>query len=147
MKIYSGKHDVFGFESDDCAVRCLANLSGMSYHEAHTELRRVGRKNKQSTSFDVYYPVYQKNNIKMISIHGESEEAFYLADNLTSVPYYEDTVNIAFLIQNLDQSKSYAILTKDHVFAFIKGVIYDKSAIGTFEEGQFDEAIGVMEMC
>jgi hypothetical protein len=146
MKIYSGKCDMFGFEANDCAVRCLANLSGMSYHEAHTELRRAGRQTRQETEFDVYYPLYRRSGIHMISIHGFSEEAVYLGENLTSVQHDENHLTVGECLSMLDKNGSYAILTKDHIFAYVKDVIYDKSAIGNFEAAQKDEVIGIMEV-
>lgn len=146
MKIYSGKHDVFGFEKNDCAVRCLANLTGMSYPEAHGVLKKAGRLGRKPTEFQVYYPVFQENGIHMISIHGFTEESLYLAENLTKVFYDDATVSVGFCVENLDPEKSYAILTTEHIFSFIRGVIYDKTIEGGFDKWKNIEVIGVMEV-
>ena len=50
----------FWYETNDCAVRALANAFGAGYAKAHSVLKAAGRQDKRGTAVDVIHNVVLK---------------------------------------------------------------------------------------
>lgn len=95
-------------ETNDCTVRCLQKLTGWSYQDAHAYCAARGRKPCSGFNFAA----------TLESIGGKQiEQLKWKRLSLTQLMKMPEM-----------SSGDYAIITHNHTFAIIEGVIYDNNA-------------------
>lgn len=113
-------------ETEDCVVRCYANLLDISYAEAHALFRAAGRKDRQQTYIHTFMPLYEKAGIKLRAAFGTTDVAKYLVSSYNA--RQRPGITLKRCLPILRKGK-YAILTRQHIFALVDGKILDAGAL------------------
>ena len=89
-------------EANDCSVRAHAEVFGLTYRQAHADLKRAGRHNRKG--IDVLNYINYLNTNKT----GYSIELSLAKDS---------TTNKSFIREVAETGSSYLMIAKDHIYA------------------------------
>ena len=95
--------------TNDCSIRSIAKILGLSWDEVYMHLSNIGFKKKMLM-----------NSVQVM------EEFLGKYDYSLHINRTEERQILKSFLNTLDNGK-YIIVTKGHCFAFINGVIYDKN--------------------
>ena len=110
-------------DKNDCAVRALANVSVLSYPEAHKQISEGGRRKGRGTPWGVLHTVYTVNGGKPI-YYGANMRKLSQKFN---APLQEKSMTLAtFLKEN--KRGSFVVLVRGHALAVCDGSIIDTVA-------------------
>lgn len=110
-------------ERNDCTVRTLSLVTGLSYEKAYEILEYYGRRPNRGFHWDFIMQVLKQDFKKEFELYSQSNiengryKKYYTVKDLTTLPKFK--------------KGSYAILVREHVFSMIDGVIVD-----TFRHGK-----------
>lgn len=110
-------------ETKDCTVRALANATGMPYKDAHSLLKKVGRKDKEGVSLHVVLNAFEDIAIKPVYISSNTKDGRYLCG------YYSWTspnqgMSLGKAVKTFTKGK-YIALVNCHVVALVDGHLID----------------------
>jgi hypothetical protein len=112
----------FEGEANDCTVRALANVLGAPYPLAHRLLSAAGRKPKRGMLWSQWSKVYSRLGIKMVSVHGSTKSARFIAR--ASGVKLSQGITIEKMLPLISKGR-YIVQVTGHVFAVIDGKILD----------------------
>jgi hypothetical protein len=112
----------FEGEANDCTVRALANVLGAPYPLAHKLLTAAGRKPKRGMLWSQWSKVYNRLGIKMVSVHGSTKSARFIARS--SGVKLSQGITIEKMLPLISKGR-YIVQVTGHVFAVIDGKILD----------------------
>jgi hypothetical protein len=112
----------FEGEANDCTVRALANVLGAPYPLAHRLLSAAGRKPKRGMLWSQWSKVYSRLGIKMVSVHGSTKSARFIAR--ASGVRLSQGITIEKMLPLISKGR-YIVQVTGHVFAVIDGKILD----------------------
>lgn len=111
-------------ENNDCSVRALSNVTGISYQEAHDKMKVAGRIDRKTCPNRIWEKVYAESGLVLEAVFGSTNTARNKSLYNPGVRQYRG-VSIGKLIPRLDPSRSYAIHVRGHVFAVKNGKVLD----------------------
>jgi hypothetical protein len=110
-------------DKNDCAVRALANVSVLSYPEAHKQISEGGRRKNRGTPWGILHTVYTVNGGKPIYYGANMRRT---AQKYT-VPIQEKGMTLGtFLKEN--KRGSFIVIVRGHALAVCDGSIIDTIA-------------------
>jgi len=101
-------------EANDCAVRAVAAATGRSYTDAHTALKKVGRKNRRGTQQWMTFSVIKKFGFVVTKINRPKK-----AKTMKSLPG---------AMKAAGYTGTFLVFVRRHVAAFVDGTVVDWSA-------------------
>jgi hypothetical protein len=113
----------FANEENDCTVRALANVMGLPYPLAHKIMTKAGREIGKGVRFDTWHEVYTRFGLSLLSVHGTTQGARYIAHKIKSAQV-ESGGTLAKIMPRL-RSGRFVVKVRGHVFAVIDGKILD----------------------
>lgn len=110
-------------ESKDCVVRAMANVTGMSYEEAHSIAKANGREANSGMSIGDWLPMYNEQGIKLMGIFGTTTSAYAISKLDKSVPHYKG-MTLRNALRTFSKG-TYIFCINGHVMTVIDGKIQD----------------------
>ena len=110
-------------EERDCTVRALANSAGIVYGNAHTILKKHGRKDKRGCTNFVWHDAYINTGLSLIGIYGTTKSARHMSKRLNIAAY--KGITLGRILPTLTNG-SYIVITTGHALAVVSGYIIDK---------------------
>jgi hypothetical protein len=123
MQTVIGKTSSSNQDKNDCTVRCLANLTDLTYDDAKELLASARKSDKRGASASSFVPLYRDLGIRPVATFGTTNQAVWM-EHLFPNKFKGMTVNS--FMQRCNKNRSYAIMVKGHIFAVVNGVIHDK---------------------
>lgn len=118
-------------EKNDCTVRTLANITGMSYQSSHDILEFYGRKPNEGFYWHEVMDRWSKDFETKFDLTAEDNIVYkWVAKYKPKIQVYRKTYTVSQALKKFNKGK-YAFLVHGHVFAVIDGV-----AIDTFRRGK-----------
>jgi hypothetical protein len=126
-----------GLEKNDCTVRALANAGDIAYEDAHTLLKKHGRKNHCGAFFVTMLKAYNEAGFKLQSVNGTTgaaRQSARIANVLSS-----EGITLAKILPKL-HTGSYIVNITGHAVAVVDGKLID-----TFDNSANKRVISVFK--
>ena len=111
-------------ETNDCAVKAIAAVTGHHYHEVRDRLAAHGRKNRHGTHRFMTFAVLEELGYRAIQV---GQEKFLAACPARWNARYVTTHHPDRVPAGWKDGKTYLLFTRDHVLAVVNGVTHDYS--------------------
>jgi hypothetical protein len=111
-------------DKNDCAIRALANVSALSYPEAHTRITQLGRRKNRGTPWAALHTAYTEAGAKEVAYFGN--KMFRL-----SVKHNVKLFDKGFTLKTFVSKKPigrHIVLVKGHALAVCNGSVIDTFA-------------------
>jgi hypothetical protein len=109
-------------EANDCTVRALANVLGAPYTLAHRLLTAAGRKKGCGLVWSQWSKVYSRLGLRLVSVHGSTKSARFIAGTLGIRPL--EGMTLAKALPALSNGR-YVVHISGHVLAVVDGKVLD----------------------
>jgi hypothetical protein len=109
-------------ETRDCTVRALSNASGMHYDQAHSLLKKHGRKNRCGAFFSTMLKAYTEAGFVLDSVNGTTGAAKHAAR--IAKRQASEGITLAKILPKLAFGE-YIVNTTGHAVAVVNGKIID----------------------
>lgn len=113
-------------ESQDCSVRALSNVMGISYEDAHQKISLIGRQNGKPVNTGDLNDLYISLGFKITVVGNTITSRYFSRKNPTATHIAGSTIEN--MIGRLSRGK-YIVQVRGHVFAVIDGKIFDKGSM------------------
>ena len=110
-------------EERDCTVRALANSAGIVYGNAHTILKKHGRKDKRGCTNKVWHDAYTNTGLSLVGIYGTTKAARHMSKRLNLAAY--KGISLGRILPTLTEG-SYIVIITGHALAVVSGHVIDK---------------------
>ena len=110
-------------EERDCTVRALANSAGIVYGNAHTILRKHGRKDRKGCTNHVWHDAYTNTGLSLVGIYGTTKAARHMSKRLNLAAY--KGISLGRILPTLTEG-SYIVIITGHALAVVSGHVIDK---------------------
>ena len=116
-----------GFVDDDdtnnCAVRALANTSGEPLEWAYTVFQRAGRRKHRGASIRMLHAVYTEAGLSLIGVYGRTKQAIQFWIETQQPPDYNG-MTLGRLLTTIKPGRYVAIVTR-HAVAIVDNQVID----------------------
>lgn len=113
-------------EKNDCTVRALANVTGLSYDECHARMKEAGRKDCTGADAEYYFDVYMQSGAKQGYVVGKTNKALWIRRIFPDYKHIKG-MTVRTLVEELqDKRGRYIAVTEGHALAIVDGFIIDK---------------------
>jgi hypothetical protein len=110
-------------EQLDCTVRALANSAGIVYGNAHSILKKHGRKDRKGCSNKVWHDAYINTGLSLVGIYGTTKAAKHISKRLNIAAY--KGITLGRILPTLNEG-SYIVIITGHALAVVSGHVIDK---------------------
>ena len=110
-------------EQLDCTVRALANSAGIVYGNAHTILKKHGRKDRKGCSNKVWHEAYTNTGLFLVGIYGTTKAAKSISKRLNIAA--NKGITLGRILPTLNDG-SYIVIITGHALAVVSGHVIDK---------------------
>lgn len=115
-----------GFIDDDtnnCAVRALANASGETLEWAYTVFQRAGRRKHRGASIRMLHAVYTAAGLSLVGVYGRTKQAIQFWLETQQPPDYNG-MTLGRLLTTIKPGRYVAIVT-GHAVAIVDNQVID----------------------
>ena len=120
-----------GFIDDDdtnnCAVRALANASGETLEWAYTVFQRAGRRKHRGASISMLHAVYTAAGLSLVGVYGGTKQAIQFWLETKQPPEYNG-MTLGRLLTTIKLGRYVAIVT-GHAVAIVDNQVIDTGAL------------------
>jgi len=111
-------------DKNDCAIRALANVSTMTYPEAHARMTELGRRKNRGTPWVALHTVYTEAGAKDIAYYGGKMVRLSTKHN---VKHFEKGFTLKTFVSKRPKGR-HIVLIKGHALAVCNGAVIDTFA-------------------
>ena len=116
-----------GFIDDDdtnnCAVRALANASGEPLQWAFMAFQRAGRRKHRGASIRMLHTVYSEAGLSLVGVYGLTKQAIQFWNDTGEKPHYRG-LTLGRLLTTIKPGRYVAIVT-GHAVAIVDNQVID----------------------
>lgn len=119
-----------GFIDDDtnnCAVRALANASGETLDWAYTVFQRAGRRKHRGASISMLHAVYTAAGLSLVGVYGGTKQAIQFWLETQQPPEYNG-MTLGRLLTTIKPGRYVAVVT-GHAVAIVDNQVIDTGAL------------------
>lgn len=111
-------------DKNDCAIRALANVSTMTYPEAHARMTQLGRRKNRGTPWAALHTAYTEAGAKSVSYFGDK---MLKLSNRHNVNHFKNGFTLKTFVTKKTKGK-HIVLVKGHALAVCNGAVIDMFA-------------------
>ena len=111
-------------DKNDCAIRALANVSALSYPEAHAKMTQLGRRKNRGTPWAALHTAYTEAGAKEVAYYGSKMVRFSAKHK---VKHFDKGFTLKTFVSKKPVGR-YIVLVKGHALAVCNGSVIDTFA-------------------
>lgn len=112
-------------EDNDCAVKAVAIVTGLSYAEAHKRLAAKGRKARHGTPMHMILAAVREAGKNITTVQQTSITHLYPGKHASKL--HVTSYQPARFPKAWKNGKTYLMLTRGHILAVVDGTVHDWS--------------------
>ena len=111
-------------DKNDCAIRALANVSTMTYPEAHARMTQLGRRKNRGTPWEALHTAYTEAGAKDVAYFGSKMVKFSTKHN---VKHFKQGFTLKTFVSKRPKGR-HIVLIRGHALAVCNGAVIDTFA-------------------
>jgi len=111
-------------DKNDCAIRALANVSTMTYPEAHARMTQLGRRKNRGTPWIALHTAYTEAGAKDVTYFGSKMVRFSTKHN---VKHFKQSFTLKTFVSKRPKGR-HIVLIRGHALAVCNGAVIDTFA-------------------
>ena len=111
-------------DKNDCAIRALANVSTMTYPEAHARITELGRRKNRGTPWVALHTAYTEAGAKDVAYFGSKMVKYSTKHN---VKHFKQGFTLKTFVSKRPKGR-HIVLIRGHALAVCNGAVIDTFA-------------------
>ena len=111
-------------DKNDCAIRALANVSTMTYPEAHARMTQLGRRKNRGTPWKALHTAYVEAGAKDITYYGD-KMAWHSTNH--NVKHFKQGFTLKTFVSKRPKGR-FIVVIRGHALAVCNGAVIDTFA-------------------